>query len=220
MNRSSVVAEWRRKVEALHQELELPWQRYRFAEALLERAEELEAVGDFSALTLLEKRLDLWMERQREYRRTTRATASAEVELFQKSWRERSFSRELQECRERLKRFKKLIPRGERRLLSEELTSIEERCAENRFYGEEMERLRRLRQGLITRCFRSLQSIEQRGVEALTPVYPRSEIPVGPYNNRAILSDLLGMISQTDPIWAGDLIDLYGSLNRLSHQLD
>lgn len=83
-----------------------------------------------------------------------------------------------------------------------------------------MERLRRLRQGLITRCFRSLQSIEQRGVEALTPVYPRSEIPVGPYNNRAILSDLLGMISQTDPIWAGDLIDLYGSLNRLSHQLD
>jgi len=30
----------------------------------------------------------------------------------------------------------------------------------------------------------------------------------------------LGMISQTDPIWAGDLIDLYGSLNRLSHLLD
>ena len=144
MNEAGVVSLWRRRVEELHREWGVLWQRHRFAEALLERAEELEAVGDLASLALLEKRLENWIARQRHRALSPRLDRSSDtLSALRDSWKEESVVRELQELRHRLNLFRQMIPRGEWNRFLGKLAELERLSHfEEEGRGELMRRLR------------------------------------------------------------------------------
>ena len=210
-------AQWRVALDIFHREYSVPWTRVRYAEALIDRAEELEAVGDDATLDVLEDRLMAWMERQKENAaRDARNRASQEPDRrrFASAWGDGYLRREIAELRGRLERFARLFPREERRRFLSTLETIGARLESGAPKDQVAESLRALRLRVIARCFSSFKSLS--GSESLDRFLAGTgaDGAVGPYNRHRTFAAAIGEIKATDPIWVGDFVELYSELRR------
>ncbi len=212
------VAQWRVALDIFHREYKVPWTRQRFAEALVDRAEELEAVDDDDALEALEDRLMVWMERQKE-RFANHAEAPAMQEpdrdCFANAWSEAYLQREIDELRERMRSFRRMIPREEGKRMAATVDKLESELKAGASRESVVDSLRALRGRVIARCFRSLEAVSGLGsLERFLPFIADNGVQpaIGPYNRRVAFAETLGEIKATDPIWIGDLVALYGQL--------
>lgn len=211
------VAQWRVALDIFHREYRVSWTRQRFAEALIDRAEELEAVGDDATLELLEDRLMAWMDRQKEiFARTAddRAMQEPDRGCFASAWSAEYLRRKIDELRGRLDRFARLFPREEHRRFASTLETIGARLESGAPKDQVAESLRALRLRVIARCASSFKSLS--GSESLDRFLAGTgaDGAVGPYNRHRTFADAIGEIKATDPIWVGDFVELYSELRR------
>ncbi|HSQ43218.1 MAG TPA: hypothetical protein VLM37_13140 [Fibrobacteraceae bacterium] len=216
------IAELRQRVLDLRRKSTLPWWRLSYAEFLLDRAVEYIAVQREPETAGMLERVTRWLAQQESLVHAagyedpqTRAR-----QRFQR-FRVEDLQRQLGELRADLTAKKYLIPRPERESLLARLDRTEGLLREG--HGEEVKaELLAVRVAWIRRQTRSYRawSIAQPFRENPRRRTPKVSLhPSGPYNNRNNLEDLVTLVSERDPIWVEDFIEVYNNLFQYAERL-
>lgn len=206
-----------RKVSAL------PWWRCTYAEFLVERTRQYVALGSEKEARKVLERLYRWLNiqenaydslRQKNWDGVARPDLSAREADLVRSTGERLLAGirdrgnlvpgpERESLKLRVQKALQLLERGQGNEASREV-----RLARLQF-------IRRLQRSYRARALHNLHKVQEpRQAERRT-----RQGPVGPYNNRYCLEDLLQLVGERDPIWVEDFLETYDNLMQYGLKL-
>lgn len=214
MNSKEKIA-WRERLQNFQRDAEVPWWKFSFAESLLEKAFDYFDVGQERMGAKVLMRLKVWLMRH-ESHQERQAEKPNDTEPFRDVWDSERLKDELDALYQKLIGYQSLIPRVELEDFKHSWRELQQLHREGEL---ELQHLRKLRVKLIQRVKQSLHAVGSlRVLNARVDADIQVE-GIGPYNNRYNFGETFKLLSSSDPIWAGDFLELYNSLFGLEDKI-
>ena len=211
----------RQRVLELRKESALPWWRASYAEFLLDRADEFSAVGREEETQGTLERVEHWIHEQESLMRHTIQAKIAQAPVRIRLWSEQDLQALLHRLRRDIAQRKELIPGPERDALLSRLQRVEKHLAAG-LHDEAKGELNAVRAAFVrrlTRSYRAWSQVPSVSASAKAATKRNDLNPAGPYNSRRNLDEVVNLVSERDPIWMEDFIEVYNDLMQYAIRL-
>jgi len=212
----------RQRVLDLQRVQALPWWRASYAEFMLDRAAEYTAVGRSEETQGVLERVERWIHQQESLLRKGAEAKAAHAPVKMRLWSVQSLSELLIRLRSDIAQRKDLIPGTERDALLSRLQRVEKQIAAEHL-DEAKAELNAVRAALVrrlTRSYRAWSQVPSASARGAKAAIKRNDLnPAGPYNSRRNLDEVVNLVSERDPIWVEDFIEVYNDLMQYAIRL-
>lgn len=206
---------WRNKLQKVQVDYQISWWKMKYPESLMSKAFDFLAVGQDSMAKIIFLRIEAWISKQIPPDSGTQG-ADEDYEPFKQMWTQERLEEVLASLEGRLQGAIQLIPRVEFQDFQYAIKDFRQLNLENKLTETELWNLRlklvdRIKQSLLTMGdLKALKEQVQKEVHVET---------IGPYNNKQNFSEAFQILSESDPIWAGDFLELYSVLFGLEDKV-
>lgn len=212
---ADVQTHWRNKLQQVQVDYQISWWKMKYPESLMSKAFDFLAVGQDSMAQTIFLRIDAWISQQ-ELPQAKSQDLDEEYEPFKEIWSQERLEETLSSLEGRLQGAIELIPRVEFQDFQYGIRECRQLNQENKLTETELWTIRlklvdRVKQSLLTMGdLKALKEQVQKEVHVET---------IGPYNNKQNFSEAFQILSESDPIWAGDFLELYSVLFGLEDKV-
>lgn len=206
---------WREKLQKFQVENQIPWWKFSYAESLLNKAFDFFDVNQDQLGLQVLNRLESWMH---SHQKSVQEQDDSPQEWapFSGLWSQELLEEQLQILEGKISAYQALIPKVELEGFRHRLGQLQ---LVNQSGELELSDIRNLRVQLIDRVRQSLGTM---GDLKFLKEKVKNELHVetiGPYNNKYNFTEAFNILSSSDPIWAGDFLELYNSLFGLEDKV-
>lgn len=212
---ADVQTHWRNKLQQVQVDYQISWWKMKYPESLMSKAFDFLAVGQDSMAQTIFLRIDAWISQQ-ELPQAKSQDLDEGYEPFKEIWSQERLEETLSSLEGRLQGAIELIPRVEFQDFQYAIRECRQLNQENKLTETELWAIRlklvdRVKQSLLTMGdLKALKEQVQKEVHVET---------IGPYNNKQNFSEAFQILSESDPIWAGDFLELYSVLFGLEDKV-
>ena len=202
-------------LENWKKELNLPIWKQKYLNSLIEKAMDFKAVGQFSVYRKLESKIQNWLLRQKPTPEEEKKQAAKKNVSF---WKKQEIITLYKETEAFLHEKMVYIPKPEQINFFHDLETISTQFSKDEVSLKKVkEQLILFKLNLYDRLHRSLRA--HYTTKQILTKPSKIDAHVGPYNNTYNLNEVFKLVSERDPIWIADIVEVYGKLFKLENRI-
>jgi hypothetical protein len=209
------------RLTALHQEHSLPWWRLAYPNFMIQRAREYHALGLSAESEMSASRVKLWLQKFSAQTAPIDAPKAEPAAVMVKTpWNQAYLQGEISRLQQAFAQRKMLLPIPERDAFQRQLNQAQQllQSAETSAAKSIIFEVRKAWTRRMLRSQRAWNRVLLQQGESQRSFKVKGAAP-GPYNSSAAIHRFTEVISERDPIWVEDMMDLYQNLFAMAEKL-